>query len=174
MAEVVHSIQKLRDLLLQARLNGKKIGFVPTMGALHRGHQSLLEQARAENGVVVASIFVNSLQFDRKEDLDTYPRTLDQDLLICQAAGTDFVFAPAASEMYPQTQLTYVDVPALSENLCGRYRTGHFRGVATVVMKLLQIVQPDRAYFGEKDAQQLAIIRRMATDLNLPVTIVPS
>ena len=155
------------------RTAGKTIGLVPTMGALHAGHRRLLEIARAETDVVVASIFVNPTQFNRADDLDHYPRTLDQDLDVCRAAGVDLVFAPSAAEMYPQEPRTWVDVPALSEHLCGPGRPGHFRGVATVVMKLFQIVQPDRAYFGEKDAQQLAIIRRMVKDLNVPVTVVP-
>lgn len=173
MVELVSSISRLRELLLPARRNDQNIGFVPTMGALHLGHQRLLERARQENACTVASIFVNPLQFDRQDDLDRYPRTMDQDLAICENAGVDLVFAPSARDMYPQEQLSFVDVPALSEHLCGAHRPGHFRGVATVVMKLLQIVLPDRAYFGEKDAQQLAIIRRMVDDLNVPVTIVP-
>jgi pantoate--beta-alanine ligase len=123
--------------------------------------------------VVVASIFVNPTQFNRAEDLQHYPRTLDQDLDVCRAAGVDLLFTPGAAEMYPQEPLTWVDVPSLAEHLCGPGRPGHFRGVATVVMKLFQIVQPDRAYFGEKDAQQLAIIRRMVKDLDVPVTVVP-
>jgi pantoate--beta-alanine ligase len=121
----------------------------------------------------VATVFVNPTQFNRTEDLDHYPRTLDRDLDVCRSAGVDLVFAPSAAEMYPQEPRTWVDVPSLSEHLCGPGRPGHFRGVATVVMKLFQIVQPDRAYFGEKDAQQLAIIRRMAKDLDVPVTVVP-
>ena len=173
MAEVVAEIAALRKLLAPHRISGKTIGLVPTMGALHAGHRRLLEIARAETDVVVATIFVNPTQFNRAEDLDRYPRTLDQDLEVCCAAGVDLVFAPSATEMYPDEPRTWVDVPALAEHLCGPGRPGHFRGVATVVMKLFQIVQPDRAYFGEKDAQQLAIIRRMVKDLDVPVTIVP-
>jgi pantoate--beta-alanine ligase len=174
MAEVVAEIAALRKLLARERAAGKTIGLVPTMGALHAGHRRLLDVARAETDVVVATIFVNPTQFNRAEDLDHYPRTLDQDLDVCRAAGVDLVFAPSAAEMYPQEPLlTWVDVPALSEHLCGPGRPGHFRGVATVVMKLFQIVQPDRAYFGEKDAQQLAIIRRMVKDLDVPVNVVP-
>src|SRR5580698_2052195 len=172
MPELIAEIAALRRHLSQRRIEGK-ISLVPTMGALHAGHQRLLEIARAETDVVVASIFVNPTQFNRQDDLDHYPRTLDQDLALCRAAGVDLVFAPTAAEMYPQEQLTWVEVPALTQHLCGPGRPGHFRGVATVVMKLLQIVQPDRAYFGEKDAQQLAVIRRMVKDLNVPVTIVP-
>jgi pantoate--beta-alanine ligase len=173
MAEVVAEIAALRKLLVPRRIAGKTIGLVPTMGALHAGHRRLLEVARAETDIVVATIFVNPTQFNRAEDLDRYPRTLDQDLDVCRASGVDLVFAPIPTEMYPEEPRTWVDVPALSEHLCGPGRPGHFRGVATVVMKLFQIVQPDRAYFGEKDAQQLAIIRRMVKDLDVPVTVVP-
>ena len=173
MAELVAEIAALRNLLAPQRLARKNIGLVPTMGALHAGHRRLLEIARAETDVVVATIFVNPTQFNRAEDLDHYPRTLDQDLDVCRAAGVDLVFAPTPAEMYPREPLTWVDVPALTEHLCGPGRPGHFRGVATVVMKLFQIVQPDRAYFGEKDAQQLAIIRRMVKDLDVPITVVP-
>src|SRR5665213_2527702 len=178
MAELVAEIAALRKLLAPQRIAGKTIGLVPTMGALHAGHRRLLDIARAETDVVVASIFVNPTQFNRAEDLDRYPRTLDQDLDVCRAAGVDLVFAPSLAEMYPDEMYpgvprTWVDVPALSEHLCGPGRPGHFRGVATVVMKLFQIVQPDRAYFGEKDAQQLAIIRRMVKDLDVPVIVVP-
>jgi pantoate--beta-alanine ligase len=173
MAEVVAEIAALRKLLAPQRAAGKTVGLVPTMGALHAGHRRLLDIACAETDVVVSTIFVNPTQFNRAEDLDHYPRTLDQDLEVCRAAGVDLVFAPSAAEMYPQEPRTWVDVPALSEHLCGPGRPGHFRGVATVVMKLFQIVQPDRAYFGEKDAQQFAIIRRMVKDLDVPVTVVP-
>ncbi len=143
------------------------------MGALHAGHAALLKRARSENDFAVASIFVNPLQFDRKADLETYPRTMTADLDTCAACGTDLVFAPGVTDLYPAEQLTFVDVPALSENLCGASRPGHFRGVATVVLKLFNVVQADRAYFGEKDAQQLAVIRRMVHDLNVPVEVVP-
>jgi pantoate--beta-alanine ligase len=140
---------------------------------LHAGHRRLLDIARAETDLVVATIFVNPTQFNRAEDLDRYPRTLDHDLEVCRAACVDLVFAPTPAEMYPEEPRTWVDVPALSQHLCGPGRPGHFRGVATVVMKLFQIVQPDRAYFGEKDAQQLAVIRRMMKDLDVPLTVVP-
>jgi len=159
---------------LRRRLSGAtSIGLVPTMGALHRGHAKLLEIARRENDLLVASIFVNPTQFDRKEDLENYPRTMEEDLRVCDSCGVDLVFAPDAREMYPAEPLTFVELPALTAHLCGAHRPGHFRGVATVVLKLLNIVQPHRAYFGEKDAQQLAVIRRMVADLNVPVTIVP-
>lgn len=142
------------------------------MGALHAGHEKLIETARRDSGVVVVSIFVNPLQFGPKEDFARYPRTLEADMESCRRLGVDFVFMPGVDDMYPQPQLTFVDVPRLTEYLCGKFRPGHFRGVATVVLKLFDIVQAQRAYFGEKDMQQLAVIRRMVADLNVPVTIV--
>lgn len=173
MPEVVRSVQDVVHWSKAARRADESIGFVPTMGALHRGHAALLETARSENDRLVASIFVNPLQFDRSEDLARYPRTWDNDLQLCERSGVDLIFAPTPADLYPSEQLTLVDSPVLSAHLCGEHRPGHFRGVATVVLKLFNIVQPDRAYFGRKDAQQLAIIRRMVKDLNLPVTIVP-
>ncbi len=152
---------------------GRRVGFVPTMGALHRGHAQLIEQAREACDVVVVSIFVNPLQFDRRDDLDRYPRTLEADLDLCARLGVDVVFAPPASEMYPRPPACVVDVHRLADHLCGRFRPGHFGGMATVVLKLFHIVRPDQAYFGEKDAQQLAIVRRLVADLNVPVEIVP-
>ncbi len=142
------------------------------MGALHRGHGRLIEVAREHSDAVVVSIFVNPLQFDRKDDLDRYPRTLDADLRICNELGVDCVFAPAVNDMYPVEPLCTVTVKRITDNLCGRFRPGHFAGVATVVSKLFDIVQPDDAYFGEKDAQQLAVIRRLVIDLNMPIEIV--
>ena len=142
------------------------------MGALHAGHGRLIELARAECDLVIVSIFVNPLQFDRPEDLDKYPRTLQTDVEFCSAAGVDLVFAPSVAEMYPEPLDCVIDVGRVAEHLCGQFRPGHFRGVATVVMKLFQVVQPDRAYFGEKDAQQLAVIRRLVADFNVPVGIV--
>jgi len=171
--QVIAKTAELRERLNAVRTRGATVGFVPTMGALHAGHASLLTVARRENDFVVTSIFVNPLQFDRKADLETYPRTIAEDLATCAACGTDLVFAPGVEDLYPAEQLTFVDVPALSENLCGASRPGHFRGVATVVLKLFNVVQADRAYFGEKDAQQLAVIRRMVQDLNVPVEVVP-
>jgi pantoate--beta-alanine ligase len=171
--EVIADISELRARLHHVRAPGGSIGLVPTMGALHRGHAKLLEIARKENDFLVASIFVNPIQFDRKEDLENYPRTMEDDLRLCDSHGVDLVFAPSATDLYPHEQLTFVESPALSAHLCGAHRPGHFRGVATVVLKLFNIVQPGRAYFGEKDAQQLAIIRRMVADLNVPVTVVP-
>src|SRR5262249_14605583 len=142
------------------------------MGALHAGHERLIQSARAECDTVAVSIFVNPLQFGPNEDYSRYPRTLPEDLKICERNGVDVVFAPTVDEMYPSQQITFVDVGRLAEHLCGKFRPGHFRGVATVVLKLLNIVKPHRAYFGEKDLQQLTIIRRMVADFNLPVTIV--
>ncbi|WP_396136593.1 pantoate--beta-alanine ligase [Chamaesiphon sp. VAR_48_metabat_403] len=151
----------------------QSIGFVPTMGALHLGHQSLIDRARRENTLAIVSIFVNPLQFGANEDLDLYPRQLEIDRVICQTAGVDALFVPSPTSMGLKDALTQVIPPAMMmSGLCGRTRAGHFQGVATIVTKLLNIVQPDRAYFGEKDAQQLAIIRRIVTDLNIPVDII--
>ena len=148
------------------------IGFVPTMGALHAGHASLIDRARNDCSRVIVSVFVNPLQFDRDDDLRKYPRTLDADRQLCASHGVDLVFAPAVQEMYPAPLACRIDVGALADHLCGKFRPGHFQGVATVVMKLFQIVQADRSYFGEKDAQQLAIVRRLVRDLNVPTEVV--
>src|SRR5437870_2472941 len=161
------SVKDVRKALETA----KNIGLVPTMGALHAGHEVLIQRARKDSRVVVVSIFVNPLQFGPTEDYTRYPRALQRDLEICERNGADLVFAPSVEEMYPLPELTFVDVTRVSEHLCGAFRPGHFRGVVTVVLKLLNIVQPDRAYFGEKDMQQLAVIRRMVRDLALPVHI---
>ncbi len=171
-APLLSTIAAVREFSAGARRRGLCAGCVPTMGDLHAGHGALIERARAECGVVVVTDFVNPIQFDRQDDYQRYARRLDADLAFCAARGVDAVFAPAAEEMYPQPMATFVDVPDLARHLCGEYRPGHFRGVATVVAKLFHIVQPDRAYFGEKDAQQLAIIERMVRDLNMPVAIV--
>ena len=148
------------------------VGFVPTMGALHAGHAELINHARRECGVVVVSIFVNPLQFNQQADLARYPRTLDADLALCRALGVDIVFAPSAEEVYPEPLECSVDVGRLADHLCGKFRPGHFRGVATVVLKLFEMVRPHRAYFGEKDAQQLAIVRRLVADFNLSIAVV--
>jgi len=169
---VTHTIAETRAAIAAARAAGRSIEFVPTMGALHEGHGSLIELARRPGAFLVVSIFVNPIQFDRQDDYEHYPRTLPEDLEFCRARGVDLVFAPSVEEMYPAPPRTFVEVTGLTDHLCGRFRPGHFRGVATVVAKLFGIVQPDRAYFGEKDAQQLAVIRRMVHDLNLPVQIV--
>ena len=170
--ELVDAIEPLRRRLGPLRQSGVTIGLVPTMGALHAGHASLIERARAECAAVAVSIFVNPLQFDRQDDLERYPRTLQTDVARCASLGVDVVFAPSAAEMYPDRPACTVDPGPLADHCCGRYRPGHFQGVATVVLKLLQIVQPDRAYFGEKDAQQLAVVQRLVKDFNVPVTIV--
>ena len=169
----VARIAELRRLLAPARRAGQVIGLVPTMGALHAGHGRLIDEARRECGVVVVSIFVNPIQFNQASDYDVYPRTLAADEEFCRGRGADLIFAPDETEMYPRPLDTFVEVTRLTDHLCGAFRPGHFRGVTTVVAKLFQIVQPDRAYFGEKDAQQLAVIRRMAAGLNMPVEIVP-
>ncbi len=170
--ELVRSIAGLRARLAEPRHNGVTIGLVPTMGALHAGHGQLIDRAGRECGIVVVSIFVNPLQFDRPDDLERYPRALEADLAFCERLGAGLVFAPDVGEMYPSDPLCTVDVGPLGDHLCGRHRPGHFRGVATVVLKLLQIAQPDFAYFGEKDAQQLAIVRRLVHDFNVPTQIV--
>lgn len=166
---------------LESHRTGKEVGFVPTMGALHPGHLSLIERARSENAIVIVSIFVNPLQFGPTEDFGRYPRTLAEDRQLCEQAGVDVIFAPTASELYGSrlltsdmsSQFTHIVPPtAMTSVLCGRSRFGHFPGVVTIVTKLLNLVQPERAYFGQKDAQQLAIIRRLVADLNLPVEIV--
>ena len=168
---IVESIVGLRERLAPWRRTGS-IGLVPTMGALHAGHARLVEDARRDSQFVVVSIFVNPLQFDRREDLERYPRALQSDLEFCERLGVDVVFAPSAGEMYPAPPSFTIEVGRIGDHLYGRYRPGHFRGVATVVLKLLDIVQPHRAYFGEKDAQQVAIVRRLVSDFNLPVTVV--
>jgi len=170
--DVITTIPQLRDRVSGAHLARQRVGFVPTMGALHAGHQQLMNAARRECDLVTVSIFVNPLQFDRRDDLDQYPRTLESDVAVCAAAGVDIVFAPSVSEMYPFDSACVIEVGRVADHLCGRFRRGHFRGVATVVMKLFQIVQPDRAYFGEKDAQQLAVVRRLVEDFNVPLDII--
>jgi pantoate--beta-alanine ligase len=169
--KVIHSIQELRQALQPLRTG--TIGLVPTMGYLHRGHQSLMERARQECDTVVASVFVNPLQFGPHEDYDRYPRDLERDAAVAEAVGVDYLFAPGVKEMYPSEPLTTVTLRRITEPLCGASRPGHFDGVATVVTKLFHLVQPDKAYFGLKDAQQVAVIQRMTEDLNFPVEIVP-
>jgi pantoate ligase / CMP/dCMP kinase len=181
---VLKSVAGLRHFLQIQRANLQsnrqtdrhlgQIGLIPTMGALHPGHQSLIQRARQENVVIIVSIFVNPLQFGPTEDFSQYPRTLAQDLALCQQCGVDAVFLPKAADLVSSCPITQVVPPsALTERLCGRSRPGHFQGVATIVLKLLNLVQPDRAYFGRKDAQQLAIIKQLVRDLNVPTTIVP-
>jgi len=170
--KTVNTIQEVRECVKAWRAEGLTVGFVPTMGCLHEGHQSLIERASKENDRVVVSIFVNPLQFGKGEDLETYPRQPEKDRIVCAEAGADLIFHPTAEEMYGRDFSTYVDMSGLTEHLCGKSRPGHFRGVCTVVTKLFHIVKPDRAYFGKKDAQQLAIVRKMADDLNMDIEIV--
>ena len=171
--ETVKTIARLRELLKAHRKAGRSIGLVPTMGYLHEGHMSLVSHSRAENDVTVVSIFVNPLQFGASEDLSRYPRDLARDSAMLSAAKVDYLFAPEVEDMYPEPMQTVVDVPGLGSELEGAVRPGHFAGVATVVTKLFNIVQPDAAYFGEKDYQQVTIIRRMVEDLAQPVRVVP-
>lgn len=170
---ILDTIAATRAQIREVRGRGATIGVVPTMGALHEGHAELVRRARIENNYIVVTIFVNPIQFDRKEDLDRYPRDLATDVALCGSLGADAVFAPSADEMYPGELLTSVDVAGVTSQLEGEFRPGHFKGVATVVAKLLNIVAADRAYFGEKDAQQLAVIQKMVADLNIPTEIVP-
>ena len=168
---VVSTVDAVRQAVAAARAVGLTIGLVPTMGALHAGHISLIRAARTETGFVVVSIFVNPAQFGPNEDLSRYPRPLEKDLEICGREGVDLVFAPAEAEVYPSGFRAYVEVGELQDVLCGASRPGHFRGVATVVLKLFNMVQPDVAYFGQKDAQQARIIQQMVNDLNVLVRL---
>lgn len=170
--EVVKSTESVRVLVKAARSEGKKVGFVPTMGALHVGHISLIEKAVKECDFVVVSIFVNPTQFGEGEDFEKYPRPLEADLDICRKGGVDVVFVPTPEQMYPTENITWVTVEQITETLCGQFRRGHFRGVATVCAKLFNIVGADVAFFGQKDAQQAVVIRRMVEDLKMPLKIV--
>ncbi|MCL6610489.1 MAG: pantoate--beta-alanine ligase [Peptococcaceae bacterium] len=169
---IFEKIDRIRDFVREKKGQGKTVGFVPTMGYLHRGHAALAERARRECGTVVASIFVNPLQFGPREDYAEYPRDFDRDCRMLEECRVDALFHPPVEEMYPGGFCTHVEVEGLTGCLCGKSRPGHFRGVATVVTKLFNIVQPDRAYFGQKDAQQALVIKRMVEDLNMPVEIV--
>jgi pantoate--beta-alanine ligase len=168
----VTRVHELRTACDDARALGRRVGLVPTMGYFHTGHRSLMRNARVENDFVVVSLFVNPLQFAPTEDLDAYPRDLDGDAAVAEAEGVDVLFAPSVDEMYPQPPRTTVHVEGLTAGLCGKARPTHFDGVTTVVAKLFSMVGPCRAYFGRKDAQQLAVVRRMAADLDLPVDVV--
>ncbi|MCL6627567.1 pantoate--beta-alanine ligase [Alicyclobacillus shizuokensis] len=170
--QTIETIAEVREAVAAARRESKTVGLVPTMGFLHDGHMRLVDTARQENDLVVVSIFVNPLQFGPNEDFDRYPRDAERDQAMLAEHGCDIVFMPSVDEMYPRPPETVIELPRMSETLCGRSRPGHFRGVAMVVSKLLHIVQPDRAYFGRKDAQQAAIIQRLVEDLNMPVQIV--
>lgn len=167
-----YTVDETRKYIKEWKRNGDTIGLVPTMGYLHEGHASLVKRAREENDRVVVSDFVNPTQFGPNEDLDSYPRDFEADCNICEEIGADLIFHPEPSEMYYDDATTYVNVRGVSEGLCGKSRPGHFRGVCTVVSKLFLIAAPDRAYFGRKDAQQLAVIKRMVRDLNFDIEIV--
>ena len=170
--ETARTIESARKAVSKARSEGRSIGFVPTMGALHAGHISLIKAAANKCEFVVVSIFVNPTQFGPSEDLDKYPRDLNSDSGICEQAGVDLIFAPEINEIYPDISSTWVNVERLTDNLCGRSRQGHFRGVTTVCTKLFNITGADIAFFGQKDAQQVIVIKRMIADLNIPVEIV--
>jgi len=170
--DIISDLKDMQQRCLALRRQGRRIAFVPTMGWLHEGHLSLLDAGRQRGDVLVLSIFVNPTQFGANEDLDSYPRDLERDAAMARARGVDLLFTPSAAAMYPPDATTFVNVEGLTEVLCGASRPGHFRGVTTVVTKLFNIVQPDVALFGEKDFQQLAVIRRMTRDLDLPVEIV--
>ena len=169
---VAQTISSVRENVTEAKKQGKTIGFVPTMGALHEGHISLVEEAKKKCDYIVVSIFVNPTQFGPSEDFEKYPRPIEDDLRKCEKAGVDLVFNPSANEMYPEKVITWVNVEKITENLCGSSRPGHFRGVTTVCAKLFNIVTPDFAFFGQKDAQQAIVIKRMVADLNMPLEIV--
>ncbi len=170
--KIAKTIQEMREAVRDARRGGESLGLVPTMGALHEGHLSLVRAAKARCDAVAVSIFVNPLQFGPHEDLANYPRDFAGDCHRLEGEGVDFLFAPSVEEMYSETSVTYVELEGLSKRLCGGSRPGHFRGVATVVAKLFHIVEADLAFFGQKDAAQVAILRRMVKDLNFPVEIV--
>lgn len=170
--KVVKTIKEVRDLVKSWKQEGNEVALVPTMGYLHNGHKSLMDRARQENGKVVVSIFVNPIQFGPNEDFSTYPRDLEHDMAVCESAGVDLIFAPEADEMYTKEFCSFVGMSILTEELCGKSRPTHFQGVCTVVSKLFHIVAPDRAYFGQKDAQQLAIMKRMVIDLSMDVEVI--
>lgn len=171
LAQLAHTIAEVRSAVAAAQQAGRSVGLVPTMGALHEGHAALIRAARSVSDYVVVSIFVNPTQFGPSEDFARYPRTLDADFTLSSTAGANLIFAPGVEEMYPERSVTFVEVKELDAVLCGPRRPGHFRGVCTVVLKLLNIVQPDRAHFGAKDFQQARIIEQMVRDLNVPVEV---
>ena len=173
MIKIITTIQEMKEIIKSHKAQGKTIGFVPTMGYLHEGHISLVKRAKEENDLVVVSIFVNPTQFGVNEDYDVYPRDLERDQKLSEEAGAEYIFHPTVAEMYPNGYQTYVEVFGITDKLCGASRPGHFRGVTTVVNKLFQIVAPHRAYFGLKDAQQVAVIEKMVRELNMDVEIVP-
>ena len=170
--KIVGTVKEVREQVKEWKKQGLTVGFVPTMGYLHEGHKSLMDAARKDNDKVVVSIFVNPMQFGPTEDLATYPRDLDHDAALCESAGVDLIFHPEPEEMYEKDFCSFVDMTGLTEGLCGKTRPIHFRGVCTVVNKFFNIVTPDRAYFGQKDGQQLAVIKRMVRDLNMDIEII--
>ena len=170
--KIVGTVKEVREQVKEWKKQGLSVGFVPTMGYLHEGHKSLMDAARKDNDKVVVSIFVNPMQFGPTEDLATYPRDLEHDTALCEDAGVDLIFHPEPEEMYEKDFCSFVDMTGLTEGLCGKTRPIHFRGVCTVVNKFFNIVTPDRAYFGQKDGQQLAVIKRMVRDLNMDIEIV--
>ena len=171
MTRMIETLSGIQSYVSACRKRGMSVGFVPTMGAFHEGHLTLMREARRNNGAVIVSIFVNPIQFTAGEDYDRYPRRLEQDTKMAESEGVDVIFSPSVAEMYPKGFDTYVDQTDLPAKLCGAFRVGHFRGVMTIVTKLFNIVKPDTAYFGQKDYQQSLIIRRTVTDLNLEVAI---
>lgn len=172
MIKIVHTIEEVRTQVKEWRKNGESVGLVPTMGYLHEGHQSLIKKSVEQNDKTVVSVFVNPMQFAPTEDLESYPRDLNADAKLCTETGADLIFNPEPEEMYKNGFCSFVDMIGPTAELCGKSRPIHFRGVCTVVSKLFNIVQPDRAYFGQKDAQQLAVIKRMVLDLNVPIEII--
>ena len=170
--KIVETVKEVREQVKEWKKQGLSVGFVPTMGYLHEGHKRLMDAARKGNDKVVVSIFVNPMQFGPTEDLATYPRDLDHDAALCESAGVDLIFHPEPEEMYEKDFCSFVDMTGLTEGLCGKTRPIHFRGVCTVVNKLFNIVTPDHAYFGQKDGQQLAVIKRMVRDLNMDIEII--
>lgn len=172
--KTVKCISELKDIVKSVKMSGQTIGLVPTMGYFHEGHLSLMKRAKSESDFVIVSLFVNPTQFGPNEDFEAYPRDLDRDLSLCRETGVDVVFAPEVIEMYPEGYSTYVDCEGgITKALCGKSRPGHFKGVTSVVTKLFNLAEPDKAFFGQKDAQQVAVIEKMVRDLNMTVCIVP-
>ena len=170
---IIKTIKEIKDIISNNKKQGKTVGFVPTMGFLHEGHLSLIRTAKKENDLVVVSIFVNPTQFGVGEDFESYPRDLDSDARLSESEGADIIFCPSISEMYPESYQTYVEVIEITNKLCGKSRPTHFKGVTTVVNKLFNIVEPHKAYFGQKDAQQVAVIQKMVKDLNMNIEVIP-
>lgn len=170
--KIVKTVKEVREQVKEWRKQGLTVGLVPTMGFLHEGHESLINASVKDNDRTIVSIFVNPMQFGKNEDLETYPRDMDRDSALCEKAGADIIFNPEVEEMYPENFFTYTDMTTLTDGLCGADRPGHFRGVCTVVGKLFHIAAPDRAYFGQKDAQQLSVIKKMVRDLNFDLEVI--